>query len=174
MKNILITILLINFVCFSAQAQTNNKGYIVKIGDKAPDFSVKLTDGTTFKLSENLGKVVVIQFTASWCGVCLKEMPHIEKDIWLPFKEKEIVVLAMDRDEPDYVVKNYQKKSPVTYPFAIDTDARVFNKFAVKNSGVTRNVVIDKNGKIAYLTRLYNKTEFLGMVNKIKILMINK
>ena len=171
MRKTLSTILIISLAFFFAQAQEYKDGYIVKVGDKAPEFSVKLTDGTTFKLSENLGKVVVIQFTASWCGVCLKEMPHIEKEIWLPFKKKGIVVLAMDRDEPDYIVKNYQKRSKVTYPFAIDTDAKVYNKYAVKNSGVTRNVVIDKNGKIVYLTRLYNKKEFTGMVNKIKFLM---
>jgi thiol-disulfide isomerase/thioredoxin len=55
--------------------------YLVKVGDIAPDFTLKLTDGSDFTLSKNRGKVVMLQFTASWCGVCRKEMPFIEKDI---------------------------------------------------------------------------------------------
>ena len=146
MKKIL-TILLLSFAVFSAKAQVYENNYIVKVGDKAPDFSVNLTDGTIFKLSDNLGKVIVIQFTASWCGVCRKEMPHIEKEVWLPNKENGIVVIALDRDEPKDVIKKYQKQSKVTYPFGIDADAKVFNKYAKENSGITRNVVIDKTGK---------------------------
>ena len=61
----------------------DSTGYIVKVGEMAPDFTVKLTDGKSITLSELRGKVVMLQFTASWCGVCRKEMPFIEKDIWL-------------------------------------------------------------------------------------------
>jgi len=168
MKKLAILIL-INALFFSVLAQKNE--FLVKVGDQAPDFSVKLTDGKTFKLSENRGKVVVLQFTASWCGVCTKEMPHIEKKIWLPHKSKGIIVLAVDREEPEYTVKSYQKRAPVTYPFAMDLTAAVFNKYALAGTGVTRNVVIDKNGKIAYLTRLYNEAEFAKMVSKINSLM---
>ncbi len=168
MKKITILIL-INALFLSVFAQNNQ--FKVKIGDPAPDFSVKLTNGKTFKLSENRGKVIVLQFTASWCGVCTKEMPHIENKIWLPHKSKGIIVLAVDREEPEYTVKNYQKRAPVTYPFAMDLDAAIFNKYAEAGSGVTRNVVIDKNGRIAYLTRLYNEPEFAKMVNKINQLM---
>ena len=56
--------------------------YLVKVGDIAPDFTLELTDGSTFTLSEQRGKVVMLQFTAGWCGVCRKEMPFIERDIW--------------------------------------------------------------------------------------------
>ena len=46
-----------------------NDGYIVKIGDIAPDFTVKLIDGTEFALNRQRGKIVLLQFTASWCGI---------------------------------------------------------------------------------------------------------
>ena len=64
----------------------DSTGYIVKVGEMAPDFTVKLTDGKSITLSGLRGKVVMLQFTASWCGVCRKEMPFIEKDIWLKHK----------------------------------------------------------------------------------------
>lgn len=57
----------------------DDTGYIVKVGQIAPDFTVKLTDGRSVALSELRGKVVMLQFTASWCGVCRKEMPFIER-----------------------------------------------------------------------------------------------
>ena len=57
----------------------DSTGYIVKVGESAPDFTITLTDGKQMKLSELRGKVVMLQFTASWCGVCRKEMPFIEK-----------------------------------------------------------------------------------------------
>jgi|GEM_PF-6783171 len=54
-------------------------GYIVKIGQQMPDIEMKLTDGTIVTTASLKGKVVMLQFTASWCGVCRREMPHIEK-----------------------------------------------------------------------------------------------
>lgn len=68
------------------ETKADSTGYIVKVGQTAPDFTVTLTDGKTVKLSDFRGKVVMLQFTASWCGVCRKEMPFIEKDIWQKHK----------------------------------------------------------------------------------------
>ena len=71
------------------EKQADVNGYIVKVGEQAPDFTVKLTDGQSVKLSSLRGKVVMLQFTASWCGVCRKEMPFIEKDIWQKHKDNK-------------------------------------------------------------------------------------
>ena len=75
-------------------------GYKVSIGDKAPDLELNMIDGTRMNLSELLGQVVVLQFTASWCSVCIQEMPHLEKEVWLPFKDEGLMLIGIDRDEP--------------------------------------------------------------------------
>jgi peroxiredoxin len=99
----------------SAQ-NVDERGYIVKIGDTAPEFSMKLTDGNIVKLSDLRGKVVMLQFTASWCGVCRREMPHIEKDIWLKHKNNpNFALLAIDRDEPLETVIKFAKSTGITY-----------------------------------------------------------
>lgn len=84
----------------ASQPVPDAAGYIVKVGDTAPDFEMKLTDGRKVKLSELKGKVVMLQFTASWCGVCRKEMPFIEKTsgrnirTMLPLRFMELTVTS--------------------------------------------------------------------------------
>ena len=133
-----------------------------------PDFEMTLTDGQKVKLSSLRGKVVMLQFTASWCGVCRKEMPFIEKDIWQKHKDNASFVLyGVDRDEPLEKVKAFAKQTKVTYPLGLDPGADIFAKYAVRNAGITRNVLIDKTGKIVMMTRLYNEEEFSALCKKI-------
>eukprot|EP01132_Coremiostelium_polycephalum_P014988 gene14988-18149_t len=113
------------------------------------------------------GKIVILQFTASWCGVCRKEMPHLETEVWQAYKNKNVVLIGVDRDEPLEKVQKFAKDMKITYPLALDPGADIFGLFALKQSGVTRNVVIDQKGKIVYLTRLYNTEEFNQMVKVI-------
>jgi peroxiredoxin len=145
---------------FAQQKAVYENNYIVKVGDQSPDFTIKEAGGGSYKLSTLRGKVVMLQFTASWCSVCRQEMPFIEKEIWQPGKTKELVVIGIDRDEPEETVLKFKKDIKVSYPLALDPGAGIFSLFAVKESGVTRNVIIDRNGKIIFLTRLFERTEF--------------
>ena len=98
-------------------------------------------------------------------------MPHLEKDVWQAFKDKGVVLIGVDRDEPLDVVLKFQKEMGTTYPLALDPGANIFGLFADKNSGVTRNVVIDQNGKIVFLTRLFEEREYQEMIKKIESLL---
>lgn len=161
---ILGLISLIISIHFYAQTEGEERGYIVHVGDLAPDFEMELTNGDEIKLSSLRGKVVMLQFTASWCGVCRKEMPHIESDIWEKLKDNEdFALFGIDRDEPRDKVIQFGEKVGVTYPLGLDPGAEIFQKYALKNAGITRNVIIDRNGKIIYLTRLFNPEEFEAM-----------
>ncbi len=146
--------------------------YLVKVGDIAPDFTLPLTDGTSFTLSQNRGKVVMLQFTASWCGVCRKEMPFIERDIWLPNKDNEnFVLVRIDREEPIEDVKKFVETTGISYPIALDSNADVFASYAERKSGITRNILIDRDGRIVKLTRLFNEQEFKELVQAIDSLL---
>lgn len=151
--------------------ENDSKGYIVRINDSAPDFQMKFLQGDSILLSSLRGKVVVLQFTASWCGVCRKEMPHIENEIWQKYKNNDLVIIGVDRDELLEKVIPFINQVGVTYPIALDPGSVIFTMFANKESGVTRNVVIDKEGKIAYLTRLYDEVEFSNMKKVIDLLL---
>lgn len=151
------------------KAADDTRGYIVKTGDKAPDdFQLAYADGRKTTLKALRGKVVVLQFTASWCKVCREEMPHLEKQVWQAYKDKGLVLIGVDRDEPLEKVQKFQQDMAITYPLALDPGADIFGRFANKKAGVTRNVVIDKEGNIVFLTRLYEKEEFKEMVKVIE------
>ncbi|TDO05169.1 TlpA family protein disulfide reductase [Sunxiuqinia elliptica] len=161
-----------------ANAQTTNQqvpddyGYLVKVGQQAPDFTTETTDGKTVKLSDYKGKVVMLQFTASWCGVCRKEMPHIEKDIWQKHKDNsDFALFGIDLDEPREKVEKFGKQIPVTYPLLLDPKGGIFYSYAQKGAGVTRNVIIDKTGKMVYMTRLFKQEEFDEMKSVIEKLL---
>ncbi|MCG6189262.1 TlpA family protein disulfide reductase [Maribellus maritimus] len=147
-------------------------GYIVKIGQQMPEIEFQLTDGSSVKTSDLKGKVIMLQFTASWCVVCRREMPHIESKIWQKHKNNENFALyGIDMDEPLEKVKQFEKDIKITYPLALDPGAEIFYKFAAQGAGVTRNVIIDKTGKIVYMTRLYKEDEFNEMVEVIDLLL---
>lgn len=142
--------------------------YIVKVGDVAPDFTLQLTDGSEFTLSDCRGKVVMLQFTAGWCGICRNEMPHIESCIWQRHKEnKDFVLVGIDREETKEEIEAYINKVGTTYPMAMDVNGDVFAQYALRNSGITRNVLIDREGRIVMLTRRFEEAEFNALVEKI-------
>ena len=146
--------------------------YLVKVGDIAPDFTLKYTDGSEFTLSALRGKVVMLQFTASWCGICRGEMPHIESRIWQPHKDNaDFVLVGVDREEPREVVEEYTAKIGTTYPMLLDEKGDVFASYALRKSGITRNVLIDRDGRIVKLTRRFVEPEFNDLVATIDSLL---
>ncbi len=174
-KIIVLSLILVSASLFAqvpAKVVPVDYGYVVKIGDQMPPFSTILLNGKTFSNADLKGKVVMLQFTASWCSVCRKEMPFIERDIWLKNKNNsQFVLAAFDLDEPLEKVIQFQKDIKITYPMALDPGGKIFGLVAEKKAGVTRNVILDKTGKIVYLTRLYKEDEFAEMVKVIESLL---
>ena len=170
----LVMLLLISSGLFSQEKKVYDDGYLVKVGGSAPDFTIQEAEGKTYRLSDLRGKVVMLQFTASWCSVCRTEMPFIEKEIWQEKSASGLVVIGIDRDEKVDKVLKFKKDIKVTYPLALDPGAEIFGLFAQKEAGVTRNVIIDRLGKIIFLTRLYKENEFNNMKNRIFAELVSK
>ncbi len=153
---------------YAQNSQNDDRGYIVKVGDMCPDFDIVLPNGESTSIKALRGKVVMLQFTASWCGVCRKEMPFIEKDIWLKLKDnKDFALYGIDLKESAAAVEKFAASIPVTYPIALDLKGDIFGLFCAKGAGVTRNIILNKEGKIIMLTRLFEQEEFNEMVELI-------
>jgi peroxiredoxin len=154
------------------QEEGEDRGYIVKVGDMAPDFTFTTASGETIKLSDLRGRVVMLQFTASWCSVCRKEMPFIERDIWQKHKENPgFALFGIDRDEPLETVRDFAVQTGITYPLALDPGADLFALYADRQAGITRNIIVNQEGRIVMLTRLYDEEEFAAMCLKINELL---
>ena len=154
----------------SSMAQTENRGFIVNVGDTMPDFVLNDLDGQVHTNESLVGQVYVLQFTASWCSVCRAEMPHLESEVWQEFQDRDFMLLGVDLDEPRDKVANFTQQMGVSYPMCPDSAGTVFYSIAAPKSGVTRNVVVDREGRIAMLTRLFDKEEFARMVETIDAL----
>lgn len=167
-KFILLSIIIF---CGAVSCRTGKKdlgeGYIIRTGEIAPDFQITEPDGKSYRLYDLRGQIVMLQFTASWCSVCREEMPFIESEIWQPGKDSGLLVIGIDRSETPDVVTRFRNEIGVTYPIALDPDADIFGLFALKEAGVTRNVIIDRSGKIVFLTRLFDRKEFNEMKKTI-------
>ncbi len=149
--------------------QMDDRGYIVKEGQEAPSFELPLLSGEIVTNEMLVGKVVVLQFTASWCSVCRKEMPHLESEVWQQFKDDDFLLIGIDLKEDEETTRAFVETIGTTYPVALDLDGSLFSLFAGPKQGVTRNIVIDKKGAIAFLTRLYEREEFEEMISVIEL-----
>lgn len=148
--------------------KADSNGYVVSDGDRLPDFTVTLTDGRQVSMKELRGKVILLQFTASWCGVCRHEMPYLERDIWQKHKaDSDFVFIGIDRDEPLEKVVAFGKQVGITYPLGLDKGAAIYSRIAVPWSGITRNVLVNREGVIIKRTRLFNQDEFNSLVKAV-------
>lgn len=151
-----------------SEVVADERGYIVKVGDMVPNIDINLLDGTSFNISELKGKVVMLQFTASWCGVCRKEMPFIEREIWNVYKDNpDFALYGIDLKESKEETEAFAAAIPVTYPLTLDLEGKSFYSFCGEGAGVTRNIILDREGKIIMLTRLFDEAEFAQMVEVI-------
>ena len=89
-------------------------------GKYAPDFELKTTQGGTFKLSENIGKkVIVINFFATWCGPCREEMPELN-EYYNAHKDDDFILLAIDANEKPDAVEGFCRELKLDFPVGID------------------------------------------------------
>jgi len=117
----------------------------VKIGQQAPVFEVTTLDGQKFSLKEQQGKVVVLDFFATWCGPCLAEMPHFDemKEKYRDNPQVAFVSLSID-DGAELWKNNVEKRNAGGIQWLINR-----NKLDAYNIvGIPRTLLIDKNFKI--------------------------
>lgn len=121
-----------------------------KVGDKMPDFSVDQASGGAFSLAGQTGKVVVVNFWATWCAPCQVEMPEIETEVWQKYKSSpDFAFIAIAREQDKDTVDRFQKTHPgMTFPFAWDPHRAVYSRLA--NGGIPRTYVIDRRGVIVF------------------------
>jgi peroxiredoxin len=125
------------------------------------DFTLTELSGKTWTLKEQRGKVVVLNFWATWCPPCRKEMPDLET-LYQQFKDQGLVILAIS-DEDAGKVKPFVAQQKVTYPILLDPGRKVNELFQIE--GIPKTFVYDRNGKlVAQSIDMRTRRQFLEML----------
>jgi len=119
------------------------------IGEKAPDFTLTTFDGQTISLQDYRGKVVLLNFWASWCIPCEEEADELEA-AWQLYKDNpDVIFLGVAWSDMDTKAKGYIQQYDITYPNAPDMGTRASQAYRI--TGVPETYVIDRNGILAYV-----------------------
>lgn len=156
----------------SAQAKTEEQrptpeeATIIKAGEVAPDFDIPMFDGSVVKLADLKNKVVLLNFWATWCPPCRKELARVEKDIIEKFKGQPFVFIPVSRGEKRETVAEFREKMGYTFPMGLDPDSLVYKKYAV--TYIPRNFLIGKDGKVVKASVGYEEAEFDELIKLIE------
>ncbi len=163
-KQLLLVFYLFTF-SFSLLAQ--DEFTLVKEGQKAPDFSFATENGKITKLSNLKGKVVWINFFATWCGSCRQELPHLQKEVFDKTKNNpNFVLIILGREHSWDEINKFTADNKFNMPFYPDAGRKVFSLYAKQN--IPRNFIIDKEGNVAVASTGFNEKEFKEIIEKME------
>lgn len=127
------------------QTVIGNQSTVLRTGDPAPDFTLTTVDGDTISLSDYKGQGVLINFWATWCGPCRREMPAIERR-YQTHQDNGLVVLAVNVGEPEVSARGFAHSHQLTFPILLDPDKEVTKLYNVGQ--LPHSVFINPDGSV--------------------------
>ncbi|MCD8271067.1 MAG: TlpA family protein disulfide reductase [Parabacteroides sp.] len=164
MKKYLLTVILV-MAAFIARAQGD--GDIIKVGEQMPAFTIVSDNGAKMSSTALKGKVILINFFATWCPPCQKELADVQQKLWPKYKDnKNFQLLVIGCEHTDAELAKYNEKKGFTFPLYPDKNRAIFGAFA-KNL-IPRSYLIGKDGKVLYAGKGYTEEEFAELMQKIE------
>jgi len=114
----------------------------------AEDFALPSLDGSTFRLAEHRGKIVLVNFWATWCPPCLEEMPAMER-LWRKHKDAGFVLVAVSVDTDPQKVTPFVNEHKLTFPVAFDTKMATADRYGVR--ALPSSFIVGRDGTLAAL-----------------------
>ncbi|HJA97078.1 MAG TPA: TlpA family protein disulfide reductase [Candidatus Alistipes faecavium] len=139
---------------------------LVRVGDKAPDFTVEMFDGAEISLEALRGKVVLLNFWATWCPPCREELTHVQKEIIDRFEGRPFVFLPVSRGESREAVAAFREKTGYAFPMGLDSLRTVYDRYA--SNFIPRNFLIGPDGKVVFSAVGYDEEEFRELILAIE------
>ena len=118
----------------------------------APDFTLRTLNGPNLRLAEQRGRVVMVNFWATWCGPCRQEMPHLNR-LYEKYRASGFVLLGVNVDDDTRNAAELATKLGLKFPVLLDTDKGVSKLYDL--STMPSTVLIDRDGKVRYVHRGY-------------------
>jgi peroxiredoxin len=152
------------------KAQDRDTTNRLNVGDEMPEFTVKTLDGKIVSSEDLYGKIVLINFFATWCGPCNSELPLVESDIWAKYKDrKDFMLLIIDREETADKVAPFVEKKKYTMPFYLDEKRDVYNLFASRF--IPRNYLFNKESQLVFNSMGFKKEDFDALKKELDSLL---
>ncbi|TSJ43580.1 TlpA family protein disulfide reductase [Mucilaginibacter corticis] len=153
--------LLLPLLC---RAQLSDTTTFTKVGDTAPVFDFNLTKTQKANIKDYRGKIVMLNFFATWCPPCREELPRVQAEIWDKYKNNpKFALFIFGREQGWDVVLPFKQQNHYTFTVLPDEGRKVFKLYA--SQFIPRNVVIDENGKIIYQSIGYSTDEFQKLLD---------
>ncbi|MDE5624027.1 MAG: TlpA family protein disulfide reductase [Alistipes sp.] len=141
----------------AADAETDASA-LVKAGDMAPDFTVEMFDGSRLTLSDLRGKVVLLNFWATWCPPCRQELARVQTDVLDRFVGEDFFFLPVARGENRETVGAFRQKQGYLFPMGLDPEQSIYGRYA--SNYIPRNFLIGRDGRIVLASVGYDPDEF--------------
>jgi peroxiredoxin len=139
---------------------------IIFEGDVAPSFSVTTLEGKEIDIDKLKGKVILINYFATWCGPCMAEMPYIESEIHKKIDSDDFVLICIGREHTAEELVKFKEAKGFDLPIAPDPERKIYSQYA--KMMIPRNFVIGRDGKVIYQHIGFEMDEFNKMIQLIK------
>ena len=137
----------------------------------APDFNLPLLSGENRSLSSYRGRVIMLNFWATWCPPCVQEMPSME-NLYRRFKDQGLEILAVNVGENQSTVQNFINRYRFTYPIPMDRNSRISRQYGLRYFPTT--YIIDRSGQVISMTVGFKQWDTPQMISAFEALLSSR